>query len=64
MQKTILVNALDSYKSLFETPNPVCPQSLIAPGFLKIADLPDLAEYVKPELRQWAALPLLTDPVC
>ena len=62
--KTILVNALPSYAALFDEPNPVCPQSLIVPDFLRIADLPDLYRLVSPELREDSALPHLTDPVC
>ena len=61
---TILVNALSSYAALFDQPNPICPQSLIVPGFLKIADLPDLYQSVRPELREDSAFPHLTDPVC
>ena len=61
--KTILINALPSYAALFDTPNPICPQSLIVPGYLKIADLPDLYRIVQPELRRCAAFPCMTDPV-
>lgn len=61
---TVLVNALPAYAVLFDTPCPVCPQSLIVPGFLRLADLPDLYRVVQPELREDAALPHLSDPVC
>ena len=61
---TILVNALPSYAVLFDTPCPVCPQSLIVPGFLHLADLPDLYRAVQPELLEDASLPHLSDPVC
>ena len=64
IDKTILVNALPSYAVLFDTPCPVCPQSLIVPGFLRLADLPDLYRVVCPELQEDAALPHLSDPVC
>ena len=64
IDRTILVNALPSYAALFEEPNPVCPQALIVPGFLRIADLPDLYQAVQPELRENPALPHLTDPLC
>ena len=64
IDRTILVNALPSYAALFDVPNPVCPQPLIAPGVLRIADLPDLYRYVRPELREDAAFPHLDDPVC
>ena len=64
IDRTILVNALPSYAALFEEPDPVCPQALIVPGFLRIADLPDLYRAVRPELRENPALPHLTDPLC
>ncbi|MBE6372854.1 MAG: hypothetical protein E7055_12385 [Lentisphaerae bacterium] len=64
IDRTILVNALPSYAALFDEPNPICPQALIVPGFLRIADLPDLYRAVRPELRENPALPHLTDPLC
>jgi hypothetical protein len=64
INRTILVNALPSYATLFEVPDPICPQALIVPGFLRIADLPDLYRAVRPELRENFALPHLTDPLC
>ena len=64
IERTILVNALPSYAALFDEPNPICPQSLIVPGFLRIADLPDLYAAVRTELREDPALPHLTDPLC
>ena len=64
IERTILVNALPSYAALFDEPNPICPQSLIVPGFRRIADLADLYAAVRPELREDPALPHLTDPLC
>jgi len=64
IDRTVLVNALPSYTALFDVPNPICPQSLIVPGFLRIADLPDLYRFVQPELREDASLPKLNDPIC
>ncbi|MBQ6470940.1 MAG: acetylxylan esterase [Victivallales bacterium] len=60
--RTILVNALLSYAALFDVPNSICPQAMVPPGFLRVADLPEIHRAVRPELRESSALPHLTDP--
>ena len=57
VERTILVNLLPSYEKLAKIADPVCAESSIVPGFLKLADLPDIIRAADPELREDTALP-------